>query len=382
MPPKGVLKTPSELGSVQQIKDGWRFVLPAMHDLREHTNTSGPVRQTKAKADKDKANARMCKSRKQMLEFVRGLRKKRFRADGSLIVPGEKATGAGKCPSKYPPNSAVEVEASGSDGKRSAKRRRSAAAGASQPAGDAPSGQSAAVAKRSKARHDVGGTLDEEEEDFGEDVGPDDISLHPLQDHGAALKLAMQQRTLDEIQLKKRKSKSDKALLLLDDSYGEMLRAQSFAFPAVQADSLLGMHFKDDFAGRLALQKQSIALAKKQLNADDVTVDDFGDAWMSNSGYQQDEEERDVEVVPLPLALKGPGAVAWQLLQDASCTEEQIDAVALLALSLQKRFDARPDKETLLCPVATPDNNHRAVWLGGGGVGKTHTLTKVLPMNV
>ena len=79
--------------------------------------------------------------------------KKRFRADGSLIVPGEKATGAGKCSSKYPPNSAVEVEASGSDGKRSAKRRRSAAAGASQPAGDAPSGQSAAVAKRSKARH-------------------------------------------------------------------------------------------------------------------------------------------------------------------------------------------------------------------------------------
>jgi len=82
--------------------------------------------------------------------------KKRFRADGSLIVPGEKATGAGKSPSKYPPNSAVEVEASGSDGKPAAKRRRSAAAGASQPAGDAPSGQTAAVAKRSKARHGLG----------------------------------------------------------------------------------------------------------------------------------------------------------------------------------------------------------------------------------
>ena len=310
--------------------------------------------------------------------------KKRFRLDGSLIVPGEKATGAGKSlpRNRALPNSAVEVEASGSDVKRPAKRRKTAAAGASQPAGDAPSGQSAAVAKRSKARYDVGGTLDEEEEHFGEDVGPDDISLHPLQDHGAALKLAMQQRTLDKIQLKKRKSKADKELLLLDDSYGEMLRAQSFAFPAVQADSLLGMHFKDDFAGRLALQKQSIALAKKQLNADDVTVDDFGDGGMSNSGDQQDEEERDVAVVPLPLAFKGPGAVAWKLLQDASCTEDQIDAVALLALSLQKRFDARPDKKTLLCPAATPDNNHRAVWLGGGGVGKTHTLTKVLPMNV
>ena len=225
---------------------------------------------------------------------------------------------------------------------------------------------------------DVGGTLDEEEEDLGEEVGPDDISLHPLQDHRAALDLAMHQRTLDEIHLKKRKSKTDKELLLLDDSYGDMLRAQSFAFAAVQADSLLGMHFKDDFAGRLALQKQSIALAKKQLNAGDVTIDDSGDAWMPNSGYKQDEEERDVEVVPLPLALKGPGAVAWKLLQDASCTEDQIDAVALLALSLQKRFDARPDKKTLLCPVATPDNNHRAVWLGGGGVGKTHTLIKVV----
>ena len=229
---------------------------------------------------------------------------------------------------------------------------------------------------------DVGGTLDEEEEDLGEEVGPDDLSLHPLQDHHAALDLAMHRRTLDAIQLKKRKSKTDKELLLLDDSYGDMLRAQSFAFAAVQADSLLGMHFKDDFADRLALQKQSIALAKKQLNADDVTVADCGDAWMPNSGYQQDEEERDVEVVPLPLALKGPGAVAWQLLQDASCTEEQIDAVALLALSLQKRFDARPDKKTHLCPVATPDNNHRAVWLGGGGVGKTHTLTKVHPLNL
>ena len=79
--------------------------------------------------------------------------------DGSLIVPGEKATGAGKSKrskSKHPPNSAVEVKASGSDVKRTGKRRRSAAAGASQPAGDAPSGQSAAVAKRSNARHGLG----------------------------------------------------------------------------------------------------------------------------------------------------------------------------------------------------------------------------------
>ena len=70
--------------------------------------------------------------------------------------------------------------------------------------------------------------------------------------------------------------------------------------------------------------------------------------------------------------------VAWQLVKDAQCTEEQIDAVALLALALQKRFDARPDKNTHFLPVATADNSHRAVWLGGGGVGKTHTLTQVV----
>ena len=83
-------------------------------------------------------------------------------------------------------------------------------------------------------------------------------------------------------------------------------------------------------------------------------------------------------MVPLPLAMQGPAAVAWKLLTDADCTEEQIDAVALLALARQRRFDARPDKSGVLLPVATAVNNHRAVWLGGGGVGKTYTLLHVV----
>ena len=119
MPPKGVLKTPSELGSVQQIRDGWRFVLPAMHDLREQKNTSGPVRQTKAKADKDKANARMCKSRKQMLEFVRGLR---TGTCGGGVHP---ATDEG--PSAWP-------KASGSQDNAVSGNARLLCSGASQPA--------------------------------------------------------------------------------------------------------------------------------------------------------------------------------------------------------------------------------------------------------
>ena len=63
---------------------------------------------------------------------------------------------------------------------------------------------------------------------------------------------------------------------------------------------------------------------------------------------------------------------------DAQCTEEQTDAVALLALSMDKRFHSRPDQTTHRLPVATATNNHRAIWLGGGGVGKTHTLCQVV----
>ena len=70
--------------------------------------------------------------------------------------------------------------------------------------------------------------------------------------------------------------------------------------------------------------------------------------------------------------------MALKLLQDAKCTEEQIDAVALVALSMQNRFDARPNKSSILLPVATSRNNHRALWLGGGGVGKTYTLNTVV----
>ena len=76
--------------------------------------------------------------------------------------------------------------------------------------------------------------------------------------------------------------------------------------------------------------------------------------------------------------MQGPAAVALHLLKENQCTEEQIDAVALLAFSMQKRFDARPNKQSILLPVATAANNHRALWLGGGGVGKTRTLIKVV----
>ena len=70
--------------------------------------------------------------------------------------------------------------------------------------------------------------------------------------------------------------------------------------------------------------------------------------------------------------------MAWHLLQKAGATEEEIDAVSLLALSLEKRFKNIMDTSSVRLPVATPTENHVALWLGGGVVVKTRTLREVV----
>ena len=113
-----------------------------------------------------------------------------------------------------------------------------------------------------------------------------------------------------------------------------------------------------------ALQKSAIELAKKQeaVECEEDGCDDQEDFNIPSSVPQPAEPQW----VPLSLANQGPAAVALKLLTDADCTEEQIDAVALMALAMQNRFEARPDKSTILLPVAASSNNHRSLWLGGG----------------
>ena len=141
---------------------------------------------------------------------------------------------------------------------------------------------------------------------------------------------------------------------------------------------MLGLNFGGKYKDMLALQRNCIALAKKQSTPQADCVGNADDDGLPGGALQPADGEPGAKMVPLPLALQGPAAVALKLVTDANCTEEQIDAVALLAVSFQKRFDARPDKTSHMLPVATPENNHRAVWLGGGGVGKTRTLREVV----
>ena len=191
------------------------------------------------------------------------------------------------------------------------------------------------------------------------------------------LSLCLQQDDLEALTSKTRKSQSDLDLKDIHDTYGPLLN-QSFAKDAAAAGAapLKLPHFGRRHTDMLALQKQTLALLKKQQSGslDDMAELSAAEPWAPISADLPAEPEH----VPLPLAMQGPAAVARKLLTDAKCTEEQVDAVALLALSLQRRFEDRPDKSSLHLPVATATNNHRAVWLGGGGVGKTRTLSMVV----
>ena len=74
--------------------------------------------------------------------------------------------------------------------------------------------------------------------------------------------------------------------------------------------------------------------------------------------------------------------MAWHLTQKAGCTEEQIDAVALLAVNMEDTWRSLPEPPDLqkqpLSPLCAAKRVHRVLWLGGGGVGKTRTLRLVV----
>jgi hypothetical protein len=221
---------------------------------------------------------------------------------------------------------------------------------------------------------DVGGGATDALDVEDDDAAPSEISSFPIYDIGKTISICLQQEELASLSSKTRKSQGDLDLQAVDETYAGLLKGNFGLTPSPLTLETRG--FGVGHTNMLVLQKQVIALAKKQQSGgtDSIeaeTEDNVGDLSSASQPAAP-------EVVPLSLALQGPGAVALDLLRQATCTEEQIDAVAVLALSLQKRFDARVDKQSIRLPAATADGNHRAIWLGGGGVGKTHTLMRVV----
>ena len=223
-------------------------------------------------------------------------------------------------------------------------------------------------------------------------------AAYSLTSHERAMDLALQQDQLARLSCKSRLSYVDKQLKDLNRAYGAMLQTnfgisarggsrEQLGTQVASGTERHGRHggirFEDQFQDMVALQRHIILMRKKQVNGNDVVLDEGGDEWLPNGAPQPVADVARPLLVSVPDAMKGPKFVAWNLAREANCTEKQIDAVALLALSLQKRFENRLDKSTHLLPVGTSSGNHRAVWLGGGGVGKTHTLSRVIePMAI
>ena len=142
------------------------------------------------------------------------------------------------------------------------------------------------------------------------------------------MELAFQQDHLQRLSRKSRLSHSDKQLKSLDQAYGAMLQT-SFAKPASSGSrERLGPRLDDRFSDMVALQRQTIALRKKQANLNEDALHQCEDDWLPSSAPQPAADDAQPELVPQPLAMQGPAAVAWKLAQDAKCTEEQIGAVA------------------------------------------------------
>ena len=227
---------------------------------------------------------------------------------------------------------------------------------------------------------DMGGGLDEEHPGLDTEPGLTEVSSFPLTDASKVMSLCFQEEDLANLAHKTRKSQSDVDMQSLEATYSAMLK-HDFANTAGTNETKVRGFGHDSFKVRLALQKKNIQLAKKLQNEGAAAEDDGGAFQAAEGDPEHDSgafQPAVPEIVPLEMAMQGPKVVALDLVDKAKCTEEQTDAVALLTLSLQRRFDERPDKTTFKLPVATPDNNHRAIWLGGGGCGKTRTLEKVV----
>ena len=82
----------------------------------------------------------------------------------------------------------------------------------------------------------------------------------------------------------------------------------------------------------------NIALAKTQESHPEAGADGGPDQPAEHSGASQ--PAACAVVVDLPLAQKGPAAVARHLIEEARCTEEQITAVAGLVRDWQNAWDA------------------------------------------
>ena len=139
-----------------------------------------------------------------------------------------------------------------------------------------------------------------------------------------------------------------------------------------------------DFQGALAKELRMEQLSTES-NAD-ITSEPSLRELLNLQTRKQAEEEYACVIVPLEDALKGPGRVAWKLIEDTKeqstdsfvFNDEQILLIALCVWPLEQAWQAHMIKQQNVC--ATVDTLHklpndlglpRIGATGGGGCGKT-----------
>ena len=177
---------------------------------------------------------------------------------------------------------------------------------------------------------------------------PTTRSSYPLQNMVEVESIAFRAFDRRRAGKKDRQSEADKELLRWELAYGDLLtkrRGFSDADAAERNPALAGVQRREACQAALEVQRSRVKLSKlNQSQRQELS-----------SPAEVVPMERDMNatsaIVPMQEAMRGPAACAWRLLQEAECTQEQIDAVALVALALEKQFRARPDSESPLLSI-------------------------------
>ena len=226
------------------------------------------------------------------------------------------------------------------------------------------------------------GTVDDMEDDLG-DMMDDLQSLYPCANTKEALDFALRRKEYEAATGARKCTNQQLVLKRYYAAFGDTafethpLAASSECNKAKEADHL-GALLKSHLPVALEQQKHAIERLKNQSNFPEPESEQEDDL----RPFQGRSNDAMPELVPLPLRYQGPAAVAWELSNRASLNEEQRDAVALIAVQLQRMWNSilgKPDPvSSQFLPCSWSGENLSILFLGGGGCGKTYTILRVI----